>query len=62
METPEELFVSGIGANGEERKKSQSGSVLSGGSISDSSLTHVEQEYTRKELQEAMGRMKNMKV
>lgn len=62
VETYEELFVPGSEVTGDERKKSQSGSVLSGGSISDCSMTHVEQEYTQKELQEVMGKMKNMRV
>ncbi|XP_064098254.1 LOW QUALITY PROTEIN: pyrokinin-1 receptor-like, partial [Macrobrachium nipponense] len=42
------------------RKRSQSDSLLSGGSISNCSMTHVEQEFTQKELAEVMGRMKNM--
>ncbi|XP_063859962.1 pyrokinin-1 receptor-like isoform X1 [Scylla paramamosain] len=60
VETPEDLFVSR--STPDERKRSQSGSVMSGGSISDCSLTHVEQEFTQKELQEVMSRMKNVEV
>ncbi|XP_071525983.1 LOW QUALITY PROTEIN: pyrokinin-1 receptor-like [Panulirus ornatus] len=60
IENPIDVFVST--ASPETRKRSQSDSLLSGGSISNCSLTHVEQEFTQKELSEVMSRMKNMEV
>ncbi|XP_053634530.2 pyrokinin-1 receptor isoform X1 [Cherax quadricarinatus] len=44
------------------RKRSQSDSLLSGGSISNCSMTHVEQEFTRKELSEVMGLSETVEV
>ncbi|XP_063592303.1 neuropeptides capa receptor-like [Penaeus indicus] len=58
VENPIDLFVASTSPS--SRKRSQSDSLLSGGSISNCSMTHIEQEFTQKELSEVMGRMKNV--
>ncbi|XP_045613264.1 pyrokinin-1 receptor isoform X1 [Procambarus clarkii] len=61
VESPVDMTVS-IAASPAGRKRSQSDSLLSGGSISNCSMKHVEEEFTRKELSEVMGRMNTMEV